>query len=242
MLKLILGLMLLLIIVACGKPNKKNKHDTNENVSDNYLAYIVEDADLPECNDTNNGKVFYIQKTNLFKVCEDSNWEELDLRGPTGSAGTNGTNGADGKTTYVRDGNSTDLGLLISASMANLTVFSNKGYLYSVQWDGVVTHPGLYYTSNDCTGTPRAFAPQSDEIFGKMIYSDGSGTLYTPTNLDINDNVTGADFNYNSRIQYVGAACAAWNATILTVELTTITNSAAGIPNNIAPQISIVTE
>ena len=56
-------------------------------------------ADLPTCDSTRTGQLYYVLADSLFQFCATNGYQAIDLSGKTGStgsAGTNGTNGVDG--------------------------------------------------------------------------------------------------------------------------------------------------
>lgn len=254
-------------IVACGRGDKSSGDGPDDAIAppsagedpgaavdvksaaggpDKSLSIVSSEADLPPCNPGSEGKVIYVKATKAFRACSAGAWETLDLAGPAGADGQNGQSGEDGengKTTYVEDSEGTELGQLLSASWDRLTIMSSEGYLYHLSWDGTLVSPaGLYYSSNDCSGEPRALV-NPGAMLGFGVYIDGFGNLYKPKNLDSNGNVTGASFNKNSGYAYgYGQVCSAGAGTVTAIELEPTTRAEVGIPENIGPKVSIVTK
>ena len=59
--------------------------------------YINSVANLPDCDNTRNGFLYYIAQTKQFEACNGSAWIVVDLTGPTGEQGTAGTQGPTGE-------------------------------------------------------------------------------------------------------------------------------------------------
>ena len=66
------------------------------------LHLVVTVDELPDCNTTLLGQIFFVSGEGAFQVCSTTGWAVVDLTGPAGTAGadgldgTNGTDGADG--------------------------------------------------------------------------------------------------------------------------------------------------
>tara|TARA_B100002052_G_scaffold132350_1_gene121576 strand:+ start:166 stop:2100 length:1935 start_codon:yes stop_codon:yes gene_type:complete len=66
------------------------------------LHLVVTADELPDCNTTLLGQIFFVSGEGAFQVCSTTGWAVVDLTGPAGTAGadgldgTNGTDGADG--------------------------------------------------------------------------------------------------------------------------------------------------
>lgn len=58
---------------------------------------VKERVNLPDCGETNQGALIYIQDEEQFVFCDEYlAWTEIDLQGPAGKDGANGINGKDG--------------------------------------------------------------------------------------------------------------------------------------------------
>ena len=69
------------------------QNDSRNEVS-GLLALI--DADLPACDRSHQGQTVFLRNTKTFKNCSEAKWEDLDLRGPSGTPGDAGPKGDKG--------------------------------------------------------------------------------------------------------------------------------------------------
>ncbi len=60
------------------------------------LHLVVTADELPDCNTTLLGQIFFVSGEGAFQVCSTTGWAIVDLSGPAGSDGTNGTDGVNG--------------------------------------------------------------------------------------------------------------------------------------------------
>ncbi len=68
-----------------------NKYPQGSSDGDNEIAILALSTDAGPCNQGKRGKAYYVLQTKKFQVCSDSDaWEEVDLKGASGSAGANG--------------------------------------------------------------------------------------------------------------------------------------------------------
>ena len=82
------------ILVACGS----HQQPSSASVAVTHNAYAASTVgDLPACDDTRRGDLFFIEADKTFRVCDATGWAVIDLQGAPGKDGTNGTNGAPGK-------------------------------------------------------------------------------------------------------------------------------------------------
>ena len=53
-------------------------------------------ADLPTCDETTNGRLYYVEADGQFQVCKTAGWEVITIQGANGANGINGTNATNG--------------------------------------------------------------------------------------------------------------------------------------------------
>ena len=80
--------------------------DGNNQISDEWDVYYVQSgSDLPACESSTLGRLYYVADTAGFETCTTGGWQFVDLTGPAGAngadgaqgpSGTNGQDGADG--------------------------------------------------------------------------------------------------------------------------------------------------
>ena len=93
----------LFMLVACGNNTSTDTAlttATDQTAVQFYGAKIAASvADLPTCDSSRTGQLYYVLADSLFQFCATNGYQAIDLSGKTGStgsAGTNGTNGVDG--------------------------------------------------------------------------------------------------------------------------------------------------
>ena len=64
--------------------------------SGSSLHLVVTSDELPDCNTTLLGQIFFVSSAGEFQVCSITGWAIVDLSGPAGADGTNGTDGVNG--------------------------------------------------------------------------------------------------------------------------------------------------
>ncbi len=71
--------------------------ETPEAVGAEHPAIYIADASrLPICDPEAEGWLYYVSSESTFKVCEGSQWTDIDLKGETGETGADGKDGAQG--------------------------------------------------------------------------------------------------------------------------------------------------
>lgn len=59
--------------------------------------YVADPSSLPDCSDSVEGRLVYIESLKEFQACLKSSWQVVDVRGVKGDTGKDGANGKDGK-------------------------------------------------------------------------------------------------------------------------------------------------
>ncbi len=60
------------------------------------LHMVSSSADLPNCDSTHLGQIYFVSEEGAFQVCSTNGWAVVDLTGPEGPAGSDGIDGVDG--------------------------------------------------------------------------------------------------------------------------------------------------
>lgn len=96
-----IAMLLCLLMVSapmagCVGGNDESNPD-NEELSDDWNVYFAATAaDLPTCDETTNGRLYYVESGAQFQVCKTTGWEVITIQGPVGANGADGTDGQDG--------------------------------------------------------------------------------------------------------------------------------------------------
>ena len=96
-----LAILLALIMTATalsgcsGTDEGEDKDDPNE-LGDWDVFLVQSDSELPPCDSSTDGRLYYLSSESGFKACSGGSWMVIDLTGPAGSAGSTGPAGADG--------------------------------------------------------------------------------------------------------------------------------------------------
>ena len=80
------------ILTACGKTPEEPNTDL---ISHNFYSVLNEGL-LPVCDETKLGWLFYVSETKLFKNCNGTEYEEINLKGDVGLPGIQGDQGLPG--------------------------------------------------------------------------------------------------------------------------------------------------
>lgn len=80
----------------------------------------------------------------------------------------------------VHDSNGIFIGYATAVTKEVVFVYTTKGYLVMLTWDGAIDNDGTYYTSTDCTGTPYSLT-ESIPTAKIIVFNNHSGLLtYIP--------------------------------------------------------------
>ncbi|MDP7003963.1 MAG: hypothetical protein QGG21_02965 [Candidatus Thalassarchaeaceae archaeon] len=98
----ILAMLLALLMTAstlsgCLGSDDGPVEDESPDELEDWNVYLVQSiSDLPACDSTKDGRLYYVSMTSGFQACSGGSWSSIDLTGPTGPAGADGADGADG--------------------------------------------------------------------------------------------------------------------------------------------------
>ena len=89
-------LMISAPIAGCVDSNDESPTENEEQLDDWNVHFAATAADLPTCDETTNGRLYYVESGAQFQVCKTTGWEVITIQGPDGANGADGTNGQDG--------------------------------------------------------------------------------------------------------------------------------------------------
>ena len=98
----ILAMLLALLMTAsalsgCMGSDDGPVEDDSPDELEDWNVYLVQSvSDLPSCDSTTDGRLYYVSMGSGFQACSGGSWTSIDLTGPMGAAGANGADGADG--------------------------------------------------------------------------------------------------------------------------------------------------
>lgn len=93
-------LFITFLIFSCNKNGGGSSPSLERSQRKSFLAgeVFALEADLPACNNTNVGKLYYISSSNVFKSCDGTSWSPISIAGPQGPQGPQGAQGPAGPT------------------------------------------------------------------------------------------------------------------------------------------------
>ena len=89
-------LMISAPIAGCVDSNDDSPTENEVQLDDWNVYFAATAADLPTCDETTNGRLYYIESGAQFQVCKTAGWEVITIQGPDGANGADGTDGQDG--------------------------------------------------------------------------------------------------------------------------------------------------
>ena len=89
-------LMISAPIAGCVDSNDESPTENEEQLDDWNVYFAATAVDLPTCDETTNGRLYYIESGAQFQVCKTAGWEVITIQGPDGPSGQDGAPGADG--------------------------------------------------------------------------------------------------------------------------------------------------
>jgi len=202
---------------------KKNSAST---VTDTFNgAKAVTSADLPVCNSSAIGQLFYVLDVKQFKYCDGTAYQEIDLTGPQGVLAK------------VYDSNNTELGVLLEAAEDSITLLNSFGFIYHINWGGTIeSWANFNFSGIGCTGV------MYNQVFGTTYknISVWNNKLYKPKNIDSNGNAVAVTVSTSSYGYYdITQQCYNTSLPGQMYEVEETTSAAVGIPETITAPIII---
>ncbi len=81
-----------------GSQDEPNETGDSEDLEDWNVFLVQTASDLPPCESSADGRLYYVSSSSGFHACSNGQWEEIDLTGPSGVDGSDGTQGPQGAT------------------------------------------------------------------------------------------------------------------------------------------------
>ena len=122
------------------------------------LHLVVTADELPDCNTTLLGQIFFVSGEGAFQVCSTTGWAVVDLTGPEGPAGSDGLDGADGAD--GTDGSPSPNTMLTSVTIPDISLECTAG--------GHIIAQGL--DNGDGGGTTQNGILEAGEVDYKTTY------------------------------------------------------------------------
>ncbi len=96
-----LAFLLAMLMTACALSGCLGFDDGSDSDSPDELedwnVFLVQSAsDLPDCDSTTDGRLYYITSQPGFQTCSGTMWTTIDLTGPAGPPGADGADGTQG--------------------------------------------------------------------------------------------------------------------------------------------------
>ena len=89
-------MMTLTALSGCSGPDdESDKNDSNE-LEDWNVFLVQSEAELPECDSSTDGRLYYLSTDSGFRACSGGSWSNIDLTGPAGADGQDGSDGEQG--------------------------------------------------------------------------------------------------------------------------------------------------
>ncbi len=165
-----------------GGPN-----DENSSLSEWFVYSVGSSDELPDCDDSTKGRLYYVESESSFYVCKSNGWMFIDLTGESGATGTPGQNGT--SASIIKN-----MAPLVSVSkaqgIAGTAVYSStngsfigySGYNFSifrtmVDLDGNIMSAGWDFNldgtidqiSTDASSVDLIFIPTSNWVMANTI-------------------------------------------------------------------------
>jgi len=221
--KAVFSCLALMAVISCDSGTGHEKSKTSQDVADKSSSSIeipVSSSETPESSEMVKSSEEYVSSSS-----SDENSSANLLK--TTNIILYDKGGLIGKTTSV--------------TAYGISVYSNKGYFYSIDWKGIISDNQLYYSDSNCVGKIYSIAvgiaiyaknvfysKRQDKIYiGKDTLNDG--TLFYSSDSIKTSSRSYQDSCYNHKIQF----------TTQSTELKPVTKKDVGIPEKITPPLRI---
>ena len=93
---LLLCLLMISVTLAWCFTGNESSDTMDEELDDWNVHFAATVADLPNCDEDINGRLYYVEANNQFLVCKTTGWNVIVIQGADGADGAPGVDGADG--------------------------------------------------------------------------------------------------------------------------------------------------
>jgi hypothetical protein len=171
-------------------------------------------------------------------------WAVLASQGPkgdTGLTGLQGAPGASGVAVSLFDNSNVMIGKVLSADAYGLTVLTSTNYIISLYWDGFYVDKQILFTSGGCAGVAYLYDDglSRNTIFGNTAYwvAMKNSFMVPATSIkNTTQSVTMLPASLSTGLDCLqvldGTSQTGWH-------LTTITNTALGLPSSIVTPLRL---
>ena len=120
---LIVLLMFITPLTGCfgNEGNGGGSGGLSETLDEWMVHYAQTVNDLPTCDSTSHGRLYYVENNSEFQVCKTSGWTVINITGPQGLAGANGTNGL-----TVRTGQTAKMEQMVKTELTAFSAYSSE--------------------------------------------------------------------------------------------------------------------
>ncbi|MDP7445647.1 MAG: hypothetical protein QGF28_00365 [Candidatus Thalassarchaeaceae archaeon] len=94
-----LAFLLATLMTACALSGCLGSDDVSDSPDEleDWNVFLVQSAsDLPDCDSTTDGRLYYVASQSGFQACSGMMWTTIDLTGPAGPPGADGADGTQG--------------------------------------------------------------------------------------------------------------------------------------------------
>jgi hypothetical protein len=130
------------------------------------------------------------------------------------------------------------IGNTVSVNFMQISMYSNKGYIYNIDWNGVLSNSGMYYSDSNCTG--KAFVYSIGYYYGKTVfYNKSQDKIFIPKDT-VDNGATLYIKDYLKTLSMLGQdTCYNVPNNLPMIELKPTTKKEVGIPEKITPPLRI---
>ena len=153
-----------------------------QELDDWNVHFAATAADLPDCDEVTNGRLYYVEADNEFQACTSSGWQVISIQGAAGQDGVAGTDGIDGQAGIDGlDGNS----ILITVSQSSSC--SNGGNTFNIGPDsngnGFLEAAEYVMNVDVCDGSEGQQGPQGPPGVNGTDGQDAFQNLFSTTSI-----------------------------------------------------------
>ena len=142
----------------------------------------------------------------------------------------------------VKDSNDKALGTLLIGGSSSIVFLTSEDYVVSMGWNAEIFESTIVFKSEDCSGDAYVYFQKSDNKSIKNKLIKNNNKLYEYADADENNLVDLSEVTVqtlNSMLNIETNVCESFSANYKLVELKRTTNKSVGLPETIAPPISI---
>ncbi|MCB9544059.1 MAG: hypothetical protein H6703_16650 [Myxococcales bacterium] len=119
------------------------------------------------------------------------------MQGIQGPQGNEGPQGPAGLGVKVYDRNQAELGIVLDIATTQVTMVTSTGHIVSLRWDGTMAPSQIFWTNDNCQGSPylNGLNANAPPIFGRYVFfSTAANALMVPSNVLPNNSAAVTQF------------------------------------------------